>query len=101
MSNQDLNRSFVAMLNQMGTADIYSLTLVLNAYIDNCHNVLIDDIGYNNYTGDSYLELENGIIISSCFGRDVEYHINYLGMEEIEDPKFSNYQEALEHLEAI
>ena len=101
MINQDLNSSFVAMLNQMGTADIYSLTLILNAYIDNCHNVLIDDIGFNVRTGENYIELENGIIISSCFGRDVTYHINYLGMEDIEDPKFDTYHEALEHLEAI
>lgn len=101
LKNISPEKYFVSMLNEMGVVDIYSLTLVLNAYVDQCGTELIDDIGYNNYTGYAYLYLDNGIVISSCFGQSVQFSINYMGDESDEDPTFNNYYEAFEYLKTI
>jgi len=95
------NSTLVDFLNNLGQSDLYSFTLVINAYIDNCSKLNIDDVGFNTYTGDVYIGLENGILITSRFGQEVEYSINYLGMDLEEDPIFNTYYEAVEYLKTI
>jgi hypothetical protein len=79
--------------NSLGYLEAKGLSKVFEAYSQNCKNYqYIDSIGFNSHTGHIYIELENGITITSLVGEDVEYLItDYSTREEY---KFDTYKEA-------
>lgn len=60
-------------INKLGSSDLYSFCLCLEAYVDHAFKQCIEDIGFDNSNGSFYIVLDNGIIITSAFGRKVEY----------------------------
>lgn len=75
-----------------------SLSLVWDAYADNCPKeyIIEDGIGFNSYSGYVYIALENGISICSKFGKNVEYLVT--NFENGEESFFEEYEEALTFL---
>ena len=41
--------------------------------------------GFNEYSGNVYIALENGVTIASCFGQSVEYIVTDSGEEKFYD----------------
>ena len=68
------------------------LAKVFQAYADNARNESINSIGFNEYSGYTYIALENGISICSMMGNDVEYLIT--NMNNGEEHFFYTYDEA-------
>ena len=79
-------------LNKMGYQDIYSMHLVINAYVDldKCEDIF--ETGFNTSSGYVYIALENGIQIVSCFASDVQYIVT--DMETGEEFFLDSYIEA-------
>ena len=95
MENQNLNQEKV-FINSLGSSDLHSYTLCLEAYNDNARMEEIADIGFNTSSGYVYIALENGICIASCFGRPVEYiAINF---EDGEETFHETYDQALNYI---
>ena len=86
-------------LNKMGSSDIESMHLVIDAYRELSTNECIFETGFNTNSGYVYIYLENGVSICSCFGQDVDYLVTDMetGEEYFED----TYEEALETLKKI
>ena len=87
-------------INSLGSSDLHSFTLCLQAYNDSAsmRGEEISHIGYNNQTGYVGIELENGICIASCFGRPVEYiTTNYNNGEETFHETYAEAEEALSY----
>ncbi len=79
--------------NSLGKFEAKGLAKVFEAYSENCINYqYIDSIGFNFHTGHIYIELENGITISSLVGGDVEYMVTDYSTNE--EYKFDTYTEA-------
>lgn len=76
------------------------LSLVWEAYYQNCPREDIMEIGFNDQSGYVYIALENiGVSIASAFGQDVEYIVTdwVTGEEYFED----SMDEAVEKLEQL
>lgn len=71
-----------------------SLSIVLEAYAQNCAGDEIMEIGFNPNSGYVYIALENGVSICSSFGNGVEYlSTDY---ETGEEHFFDDYNKAVE-----
>ena len=82
--------------HQMGTSDIASMGLVLNAFAQLAqehapYDTTLDPIatGFNLNSGYVYIAFDNGVSIASCFGQKVVY----LAGED--DHEFDSYDAAL------
>lgn len=82
-------------LNKMGSSDIKSMYLVINAYRNLPTNEYIEMTGFNTNSGYVYIYLSNGISICSCFGQSVDYLVT--DMETGEEEFLDSYEEALNH----
>lgn len=69
-----------------------SLSIVMEAYAENCAGDEIMEIGFNPNSGYVYVALENGISICSSFGNGVEYLCT--NFETGEETFFDSYSEA-------
>ena len=63
-------------------SDLVSAALVVTALSEVPEPVDIMCCGFNEYTGNVYIALENGVTIASCFGQRVEYIVNVMGLGE-------------------
>ncbi len=54
-------------------SDLVSAALVVTALSEVPEPVDIMDCGFNEWSGNVYISLENGVTIASCFGQRVEY----------------------------
>jgi len=57
-------------------SDLVSAALVVTALSQVPENVDISHCGFNEYSGNVYIALENGVTIASCFGQRVEYIVS-------------------------
>ena len=80
-------------IERMGTSDIESLRIILDAYNTYASGEHYDEIGFNINSGYVYIALDNGIQIASCFGQDADYII--YDFETGEETFFETYKEAL------
>lgn len=55
----------------------------------------VEDYGYNNFSGNVWVQLESGIVLFSFEGRD---NISYMTYSEDEEQEWDTYPEALEVL---
>ena len=60
-------------LNGLGSTDMSSFILVLEAYQKNAFREEIEDFGFNTNSGFVYIYLTNGVCIASAFAQDVTY----------------------------
>ena len=88
-------------LNIMGSSDIQSMHLVIEAYrgLSKNEDIMEGGTGFNTNSGYVYIGLENGISICSCFGQSVDYLVT--DFEDGEETFFDTYEEAEEHLNII
>ena len=63
-------------------SDLLSAALVVTALSEVPEHVDILCCGFNEYTGNVYIALDNGVTIASCFGQSVEYIVNVMGLGE-------------------
>ena len=54
-------------------SDLVSAALVITALSEVPEHVDIAHCGFNEWSGNVYISLENGVTIASCFGQSVEY----------------------------
>lgn len=84
-------------ISQLGSADLESFKLVLDAYNDSgMPEIMYEGIGFNQSSGYVYIALENGIQIASCFGQSVDFIIT--DFEFGEEIFFDTYELAEEFL---
>ena len=76
-------------INKLGSGDLYSFCLCLEAYIDHAFKHSIEDIGFDKSNGSFYILLDNGISITSAFGQKVEY--TTLNLDDDDSNPFDNY----------
>ena len=57
-------------------SDLVSAGLVVTALSKVHEPVDIMCCGFNEYSGNVYIALENGVTIASCFGQSVEYIVS-------------------------
>ena len=90
-------------LEIMGSSDIDSMHLIINAYRDLDYkediDIMHEGTGFNTSSGYVYIALENGITIASCFGQSVEYIVT--DFEDGEEFFYNTYQEATEKIEEL
>tara|TARA_R100000781_G_scaffold102328_1_gene65836 strand:- start:56 stop:349 length:294 start_codon:yes stop_codon:yes gene_type:complete len=88
-------------LDIMGSSDIESMHLVIDAYRELSTDkwIMEGGTGFNTNSGYVYIALENGISICSCFGQSVDYLVT--DFEDGEETFFDTYEEAEEHLNKI
>lgn len=88
-------------LEIMGSSDIESMHLVIEAYTKLAGNPWIEDggTGFNTNSGYVYIALGNGISICSCFGQSVDYLVT--DFEDGEETFFPTYEGAEKHLKTI
>jgi len=84
-------------LNQLGSADMQSLILVLESYQDSAFNEEIEDVGFNKYSGYVYIYLSNGICIASAFGRDAVFIVS--NFDTGEEDFYNTYINAINRIE--
>ena len=84
-------------INSLGSADLQSFINVLDAYNSDYRTRIeaIENIGFNKCSGDVYLSLESSILITSCFGRSVDYVV--INSRNGEESYFDTYTEALNY----
>ena len=85
-------------INSLGSADLQSLINVLDSYNSDyeTRKLHIEYLGFNTNSGYVYLALENGILITSAFGRGVDFLVT--NNRNGEECFFDNYDEALNFL---
>jgi hypothetical protein len=83
-------------LNTLGSSDMKSLELCLEAYRLNAFSEEVEDMGFNTHSGYVWLFLTNGITIASCFGQDVEYIAT--DFDNGKERFFSNYYNCLNNI---
>jgi hypothetical protein len=57
-------------------SDLVSAALVVTALSEIPEHMDILCCGFNEYSGNVYITLENGVTIASCFGQSVEYIVD-------------------------
>ena len=82
-------------ISKLGSSDLESYILCLQAYQSECYGEDIMEVGFNKNSGYVYIALENGIQIASCFGNDVCYIVN--DWETGEENFYSTYEKALQN----
>jgi hypothetical protein len=83
-------------VNNLGSSDLRSLELCLEAYRENAFKVEIEDMGFNQNSGYIWLMLDNGVTIASCFATDVVYLAT--DWDSGEEQVFETYWECLNHV---
>tara|TARA_R100001163_G_C4944492_1_gene114886 strand:+ start:306 stop:605 length:300 start_codon:yes stop_codon:yes gene_type:complete len=89
-------------LNEMGSSDIKSMHLVIDAWKDldfKSKDIMYEGTGFNTMSGYVYIALENGISICSCFGQEVEYLVT--DYDTGEEYFYETFDEALNKIEKI
>tara|TARA_R110000744_G_C18859578_1_gene503807 strand:+ start:153 stop:446 length:294 start_codon:yes stop_codon:yes gene_type:complete len=88
-------------LDIMGSSDIQSMYLVIEAYRELSTNeeIMEGGTGFNTNSGYVYIGLENGISICSFFGQSVGYLVT--DFEDGEETFFDTYEEAEEKLKQL
>ena len=66
-------------------SDLVSAALVVTALSQVPEPVDIMCCGFNEYSGNVYIALENGVTIASCFGQSVEYIVTDSDEEKFYD----------------
>lgn len=87
------NLSAPAVLEAKGLAKCWE------AYAQNAANEPITEVGFNNQSGYVYIALENGVVICSLFGREVEYLVVWY--QDGKEMFFDNYDEAYYEMEML
>ena len=80
----------VQFIDKLGSSDLRSFTICLDAYLNECFSESIEDIGINDYSGNVYILLCNGITIYSSFGQRVGFSV-FENNDEHEEKEFDNY----------
>ncbi len=80
----------VEFIDKLGSSDLRSFIICLDAYLDECFRESIEDIGINNNSGNVYILLCNGITIYSSFGQRVGYSV-FENSDDYEEKEFDNY----------
>ena len=96
MTNYDIS-NLPPFLNQLGWCDFQGLILCLQTYNDEPrlrNRINIEDVGFNKYSGNAYLVLDNGTVIASSFGQPCVFILHDSRGEEIE---FDSYDDLLAH----
>lgn len=78
--------------NGIAYCEAKGLSLVFEAYADECSHEDIMAVGFNPNSGYVYIALENGISICSMLGRSVDYLVT--DFEDGEEHFFDTYSEA-------
>ena len=96
----------LGFISKLGSSDLYSFCLCLEAYIDHAFRHCIDDIGFNKSDGSFYITLDNGISITSAFGQKVEYTTLNLDDDDSNpyddhEKTFDTYYQAENYLNSI
>ena len=87
-------------VKKLGSSDLASFIICLEALSNEANNQPIEDIGINNSTGSVYIMLDNGIIINSSFGQRVIFTV----MDHKDDDQekdFDNYYLAENYLNTL
>ena len=66
-------------------SDLVSAALVVTALSQVPEPVDIMCCGFNEYSGNVYIALENGVTIASCFGQSVDYIVTDSDEEKFYD----------------
>ena len=86
-------------VNKLGSSDLASFVICLEALNNEANNQTIEDIGINS-SGDVYIILENGIIINSSFGQRVTFTVmDHKDNDQEKD--FDNYYLAENYLNTL
>lgn len=94
----------VNFIDKLGSSDLRSFIICLEAYSNECFQESIEDIGINDSSGNVYILLCNGITIYSSFGQTVTF--STMNSDEdvnphYEDKEFDTYFEAEDYLNSI
>jgi hypothetical protein len=87
----------VQFIDKLGSSDLRSFTICLDAYLNECFSESIEDIGINDSSGNVYILLCNGITIYSSFGQRVGFSVME-NNDEHEEKEFDNYYLAEDYL---
>jgi len=79
-------------IGSMGSSDIKSIDIVIDAYKKFADGEHIEFSGFNTSTGYVYIALENGVQIISNFGQEVEFLVT--DMETGEEFFLDTYEQA-------
>jgi hypothetical protein len=90
----------VEFIDKLGSSDLRSFIICLDAYLDECFSESIEDIGINNNSGNVYILLCNGITIYSSFGQRVGFSIME-NNNDYEEKEFDYYYMAENYLNSI
>jgi hypothetical protein len=88
MNLQELSKNGIAYTEAKGLAKCF------DAYAKNSNGEEIMEVGFNPYSGYTYIALENGITICSNMGNCVEYLVT--DFNDGEEYFYDEYSEALE-----
>ena len=80
--------------NEIAYAEAIGISIIFEAYAENCSGEFISAVGFNPNSGYVYIALDNGVQIASAFGNEAEYIITDLMNDE--EAYFDNYEEALD-----
>ena len=92
--------NLVNFIDKLGSSDLRSFIICLEAYSNQCFSESIEDIGINDSSGNVYILLCNGITIYSSFGQRVGFSIMQES-EEYEEKEFEDYYSAEDYLNTI
>jgi len=90
----------LAFINKLGSSDLDSFIICLEALNNEANKQQIEDIGINDETGTVYIILDNGIIINSSFGQKVEFTVMD-NKEDYQEKDFNNYYLAENYLNTL
>jgi hypothetical protein len=90
----------VEFIDKLGSSDLRSFIICLEAYLNECFSESIEDIGINNHSGNVYIVLCNGITIYSSFGQRVAFSV-FENHNEHEEKEFDNYYLAEDYINSI
>ena len=80
--------------NQIAYCEAMGLSKCFEAYAKNCSSEEIMLIGFNKFSGNVCIALENGVTICSMLGRDVSFSCISINDEE---EFFATYEEAINY----
>ena len=92
--------NLVNFIDKLGSSDLRSFIICLEAYSNECFSESIEDIGINNSSGNVYILLCNGITIYSSFGQRVGFSL-FEESENYDETEFDNYYLAENYLNTI
>ncbi len=86
-------------ISSMGSMDIESMEIVINAYKEFADGEYIEFSGFNTSSGYVYIALENGVQIISNFGQEVEFLVT--DMDTGEEFFLDTYEQAEEKMNEL